>query len=55
MPNQRLRTGWAALAAALTLAAAPLPTPAASAALEMARQLNQAFIEVADQPSVIWE
>lgn len=45
---------WAAFAAAAALAiaqAAPAPTNAPSSALDLARQLNQAFIEVADHVS----
>jgi serine protease Do len=46
--------GWAALAVAVALAARaaePDPTKAPGSALELARQLNQAFIEVADKVS----
>ena len=48
------QAGWAAfaVAAALSIAqAAPAPTNAPGSALNLARQLNQAFIEVADQVS----
>jgi len=44
-------TGWLALIATLTLAPLPLAAKEGSAAIDLARQLNQAFIEVADKVS----
>jgi len=44
-------TGWLVLIATLTLAPLPLAAKEGSAAIDLARQLNQAFIEVADKVS----
>ena len=54
MSRIRFQIAWAALAVAVTLAAGPTARAQAKAPaspLELARQLNQAFIEVADQVS----
>src|SRR5436190_14344656 len=49
----RIKThpGWLALLATLTLSPLPLDAKENSAAMDLARQLNQAFIEVADKVS----
>src|SRR5436189_250046 len=51
MNRSKCPSGWLALLAILVLSPLPLEAKENSTAIDLARQLNQAFIEVADKVS----